>query len=390
MSASDKKTLIYVNYSPYENSGKILDYLLENFENVCLFTIGFHNLINKKDYNSLFIYRKGKLEKTISLFQIPQTSRFVHALIPFRSLITFFEILFYSLWLKLKFKKIDIYFTVNAFTAWIGKILKSLGVVNKTIFWVWDYYPPIHENKFVMLMRYVYWQFDKISSHSDIVTFVNNRLLSLRRDIGIYDKNTEYPIVPIGTDRMNYTGKEKRIIHNKLILGFIGVLKKTQGIEIIFNNSNALIKEFGAIKYEIIGSGPDENILKKRAKNSKISSKFYGYLEGETFNDVLRNCHIGIATYTPDPGNLSQFGDPGKIKRYLSLGIPVITTDLVEISEQINKSGAGVVITYDNQKELVDAVRKILNNYSKYSRNAYKLSQRYYYRKIYPRMFNFK
>lgn len=387
MSGRNKKTIIYVNYSPYENSGKILDYLLENFKIVCLFSIGFHNLVNKKNYNNLSIYKNGKLQKTYSLFQLPIAPKYVFLLIPIRSVITFFEIITYSIWLKSKFKKIDIYFTVNAFTGWIGRLLKKIGVLEKTIFWVWDYYPPIHDNKFIMFMRYVYWQFDKISSHSDIVTFVNRRLLNLRKDIGIYHKDSEYPIVPIGTDKLPYAYVNNKNRQNKLLFGFIGVLKKSQGVEIIFNNSRELIKEFGDIGYEIVGSGPDEDYLKKKAKKSKIKTIFYGYLEGESFNDVLRNCTIGIATYAPDENNISYYGDPGKIKRYLSLGIPVIITNIFEFSEEIEKSGAGVIIEYDNQKALIDAIKKITARHAEYSKNAYLLAQKFYYKKIYPQMF---
>jgi glycosyltransferase involved in cell wall biosynthesis len=383
-----QKSIIYINYSPYENSGKILDYLLENFKNVYLFSIGFHNLINKKNYNNLSIYEDGKLKKTYSLFQILISSRFVFLLIPIRSAITFFEIIIYSFWLKIKFGKIDIYFTVNAFTAWIGMFLKTLGFVKKTIFWVWDYYPPIHENKYIMLMRYIYWQFDKISSHSDIVTFVNYRLLNLRKDIGIYRNDSKFPIVPVGTDKLPYIYKQNMNTNKELLFGFIGVLKKSQGVQIIFDNANALRKEFGNIGYEIVGSGPDENYLKALAKKSKIKTTFYGYLEDNLFNNILRECKIGIATYMPDESNVSQYGDPGKIKRYLSLGIPVITTSILEFAEEIKKSGAGVVIDYDSQSELIDAVKEIMKNHAKYSKNAYVLSQKFYYKKIYPKMFS--
>lgn len=383
---NSSKSIIYVNYSPYENSGKILDYILEDFENVFLFSIGFYNLKNKKNYNNLSIYKNGKLQKTYSLFQLPISSKFVFLLIPIRSFITFFEIIIYSLWLKIIFKRIDIYFTVNAFTAWIGSILKAMGVIEKTIFWVWDYYPPIHENKIVMLMRYIYWQFDKISSHSDKVVFVNHRLLNLRKDIGIYKKSAHYPIVPIGADKLPYVSKKDK---RKVLFGFIGVLKKSQGVEIVFNNADMLLKEFGDIGYEIVGSGPDEDYLKERARRSKIQATFYGYLEGESFNDVLRKCTIGIATYIPDVSNVSHYGDPGKIKRYLTLGIPVITTDIIEFSKEIEKSGAGIIIDYNNMNELIDAVRKITATHAEYSKNAYALSQKFYYKKIYPQMFNF-
>lgn len=383
---NSSKSIIYVNYSPYENSGKILDYILENFENVFLFSIGFYNLKNKKNYNNLSIYKNGRLQKTYSLFQFPISSKFVFLLIPMRSIITFFEIIIYSLWLKIKFKKIHIYFTVNAFTAWIGSILKTVDVIEKTIFWVWDYYPPIHENKIVMLMRYIYWQFDKISSHSDQVAFVNHRLLNLRKDIGIYEKGVHYPIVPIGTDKLHFINKKDT---QKMLFGFIGVLKKSQGVEIVFNNADMLLREFGDIGYEIVGSGPDEDYFKERAKRSNIQATFYGYLEGESFNDVLKKCTIGIATYIPDVSNVSHYGDPGKIKRYLTLGIPVILTDILEFSKEIEKSGAGIIINYNKRREFVDAVKKIKANYLTYSKNAYTLSQKFYYKRIYPRMFTF-
>lgn len=382
------KSIIYVNYSPYENSGKILDYILENFENVFLFSIGFHNLKNKKNYNVLSIYKNGKLQKTYSLFQLPISLKFVFLLIPIKSTITFFEIILYSFWLKIKFKRIDIYFTVNAFTAWIGSILKAISIIEKTIFWVWDYYPPIHENKIVMLMRYIYWQFDKISSHSDRVAFVNYRLLNLRKDMGIYQKDAQYQIVPIGTDKLTYVPVNKKS-NQKILFGFIGVLKKSQGVEIVFDNADNLLKEFGDIGYKIVGSGPDEDYFKARAKKTKIRTTFYGYLEGESFNDVLRKCTIGIATYILDASNVSHYGDPGKIKRYLTLGIPVITTDILEISKEIEESGAGVIIDYDNKNALVDAVKKIMGKHSEYSRNAYVLGRKFYYKKIYPQMFSF-
>lgn len=387
MSTSGKNAVIYVNYSPYENSGKILDYLLDNFKNVYLFSIGFYNLENKKNYNNLSIYRNGKLEKTYSLFQIPISSNLVYLLIPIRSIVTFIEIFVYSYWLSKKYKRIDVYFTVNAFTAWVGMLLKKIGIVKKTVFWVWDYYPPIHESKSVMLMRYVYWQFDKISSHSDVVAFVNKRLLNLRKDMGIYKNNVKYPIVPIGADKINLP-KSKPTKNRKPVFGFIGVLKKTQGVDIVFDNASRLTREFGNVKYEIVGSGPDEKYFKARARKSKINTKFYGYLDGDSFNDVLKECAIGIATYTSDAGNVSQYGDPGKIKRYLSLGIPIITTDVIEFAEEIERSGAGIVVDYHDGEAFIEAVKKIMNKHALYRKNAYKLSQKFYYRKIYPKMFD--
>jgi glycosyltransferase involved in cell wall biosynthesis len=349
-------------------------------------------LKNKKSYNRLMIYKKGKLQKEYLLFYIPIIQKFVFLLLPIRSVIFLVEVFIYSIYLKHKFRKLDVYFTPNAFTAWIGNFMKGFGIVEKTVFWVWDYYPPINENKIIMFMRYVYWQFDKISSHSDRVAFVNKRLLDLRCDLGIYshDKISDYPIVPIGTDRIAYKYSKVKGKKGKILFGFIGVLKKSLGPEIIFDHASALKAEFSDMGYEVVGSGPDEEYFKARAKKSRITTTFYGYLEEDMVNDVLKKCTIGIATYKPEESSVSQYGDPGKIKRYLSLGIPVITTNVLEFAKEIEKHKAGIVINYKNKYELVAAIKKIMARHAEYSRNAYLLSQKYYYKKIYPQMFGFK
>lgn len=377
------RSIIYVNYSPYENSGKILDFLLENFEKVFLFSLGFHILNKKRQYNKLFIYINGKLREEKSLIQIPIRQKFIFLLLPIKSFITFIQILAYSFWLKSRYGKINFYFTVNAFTAWIGTIAKRLGFANKTIFWVWDYYPPFHENKIIRFMRYIYWQFDKISSHSDYVAYVNQRLIDLRKAMGVLPKNARFKIVPIGTDSFDVELQTKKDV----VFGFIGVLKKSHGLDIIFNNADEIVKHFPNARFEIIGSGPDEDYFRRRAKKSSIPTKFYGYLKGETFNDVLIKCSIGIAAYIPDKSNVSHYGDPGKIKRYLSLGIPVILTNVLEFSQEVENAQAGIIVDYDNSPAFIQAIKRIMFNYAKYSENALKLSSKFYYKDIYPSMF---
>lgn len=380
------RSIIYVNYSPYENSGKILDFLLENFEYVFLFSLGFYNITKKKKLNKLFIYHRGKLKKEYSMIQLPVPQQLVFFLLPLRSFITFIQVLLYSFKLKEDYGKVGIYFTVNGFTAWIGNISKIIGLVDKTVFWVWDYYPPTHNDKIIMLMRRIYLYFDSVSLRSDKVAFINNRILNLREKSGILPKDKNFLIVPIGTDDFNNLKKK---VADFVTIGFIGVLKKSQGLDEVFNNAQSIIEKFPKTQFEVVGSGPDEEYFKQKALHSPLKTTFHGYLEGESFNSVLEKCTIGIATYLPDPSNVSHFGDPGKVKRYLSLGLPVVITDIFEFSKEIEACKAGVIIKYGKSKEFADAIKKIMSNYKQYQRNALKLAKKFYYKKIYPDMFNF-
>lgn len=383
---NNKKSIAYINFSPYENAGRILDFILDNFELVVLFSFNFHNLEAAQMPGKVKIYKKGHLENELQLIDMPFRipSSFTFLLLPVRSFINFLQILWYLKKIKNQYGKIDIYFTVNAFTAWVGNIAKSFGLVNKTIFWVWDYYPPFHSSKIVLLMRWLYWQFDKAATTSDRLIFMNKKLENLRKDINIIPRNRNYPIVAIGTDPITRIKSRNK---NKIVIGFLAVLKKSQGLDLFFDLSDKIHKKFPNLELEIIGSGPDEKHFRRRAQKSLVPVKFLGFLpDDKKVKEVQLGWDIGIALYVPEESNVSYYTDPSKIKGYLSLSIPVIITD-VAISEEINKENAGIVINYYNKPAFINGISRILSNYSNYQKGALRMAKKYYYKKIYPRLF---
>ncbi|KKU83772.1 MAG: Glycosyltransferase [Microgenomates group bacterium GW2011_GWA2_47_8] len=377
-----KETIIYINFAPYENAGKILDYILTRFHTVLVFSFNFHRLGVHQKPSTLRIYREGKIIKHFRLIQTPTTPQIAFLLLPIRSLIIFLQIIFHAIRLHREFGPYDIYFTVNAFTAWSGNILRRIGIVKKTIFWVWDYYPPIDKSKIVMFMRWMYWQFDKLASHSDSLIFLNHRLERLRKKINILPLAKSYPIVGIGTKIIN-------IQRNPTFsLLFIGVLKQSQGLDLILSNTEKLFSTFPAIALHIIGSGPDEDYFKKLAQKSKMPIYFHGLLDVFSVDakQIIKKTAIGIAPYKPERGNVSYFGDPAKIKNYIGYGLPVITTNVFEFAKEIKKTKSGIVIPY-NITSFIRALKKINADYSEYASNSYKLSKKYNYTKYYNLIF---
>lgn len=385
-----QKSIIYVNYSPYENTGKILDYLLEHFEIVIVFIFNFHNLGEGQKSGEVRLYKNGMLEKKDALLDYPfrVSTSLVFLLIPIRSFINFLQLLWHTIRLRALYPKFDLYFSVNAFTAWIGMFMKKLGLVEKTVFWVWDYYPPHHQNKIIVFMRKLYWYFDRKSTASDHVVFLNKRLEELRKNMNILPQSASYPIVPIGTDPVRKL-PSKSVSNRKIIIGFLGVLKKTQGIDILFKTAEKIHAFFPEACFEVIGTGPDEEYFKEQAKQSPVPVTFYGYiLDEERLKNLQLQWHIAIAPYVLDKSSVSYYTDQGKIKGYLSLGLPVIVTG-VYFSKEIVKEKAGVVINYNIPNEFVEAIEKIVSDYQNYQKNALKLAKKYYYKKIYRDLFSF-
>jgi glycosyltransferase involved in cell wall biosynthesis len=381
-----RKSVIYVNFAPYENAGKILDYIFSQFELVVVFSFNFHKLTNNNEPSLLKVYQNQKLIYKHPLYYIPTPSKFAFILLPIRSLIIYLQLFYHVTKIKHKFGIIDVYFTVNAFTAWCGNTLRKFGLVKKTIFWVWDYYPPVNKNSVVKFMRWLYWQYDKSATlESDRVVFLNNKLHQLRKDRGIIDKNFAFPIVEIGTDPIK---KINTMPLKQIHLVFLGVVKNSQGLDLFFESAKYISRNFPSLSLDIIGSGPDEFKYKEIAKNSNIQVNFHGYIADEAEVDrIISYSHIGIATYLPEKSNVSYFSDPSKIKRYLSQGKPVITTNVFDFSKEITSTNSGIVIRYDS-REFIKAIKNVVKNYAHMEKNALNLSKKYYYKKIYTVLLN--
>ncbi len=380
------KSVIYLNYSPYENSGHILDYLLENFERVYLFSIAFHTLGNNVQYNKLTIYQKGKVIKEEYMHYLRVPEALVFFFIPVRSTLNALQIIKRIFSIKQKYGKIDVYFTVNAFTASVGRLLKWLGVVKQTVFWVWDYYPPTHPSAFANCMRWLYWQFDKFATYSDKVVYLHKRLADVRRAKGVIDPKTKTIVVPIGTGEI-LPIKKKNL--SEIKIGFIGVLKKSQGLEMLIGSGEHLSQHFKKVIFEIVGAGPDSELFQSMAKNSKkVKYNFYGLTDEKKYEKILYNSTIGVAPYKPGEGTVSKYTDPGKPKRYLESNLPVLTTNVIEFAKELEEYKAGATINYGDSKSFSEGVKRILKNYDSYVRGVIKLHKKYYYKEIYKKLFD--
>ncbi len=376
------KSLIYVVYAPYENQGKIFDYILEKFENVYLFSLGHHGLGKGKRTNKLIIYKGRKVVEEIDLFRIPVLDTLVFLVLPLRSFLNLIQILYLILKIYRRKGKTSIYFSSNGYAAWMGLVFKKMGLVKKTSYWICDYYPINHENKVIQAMRWFYWKFEMLAVKSDILSLHNLRLVKVWKENGAILK--KFQIIPIGTEKARFI-RRTDFKYTKLV--FLGVVKKSQGLDYIFDAAGELQKFFPKIELRVLGPGPDIDYFRKRAQETGLKTRFYGYVNEQKIDDLILESTIGIAPYMPDPSNVSFYGDPGKIKRYISLGLPVIATGIHEFSTQLEKAQAGVLVQYGNVKDLINAIKRINANFNLMSKNARALSNRYYYKDLYPQMF---
>lgn len=375
-----RQSIVYVNFTPYDNTGKILDFIISNFSLVLHFSYDHLRLKNGRR-SRLMLYKNKKIIFQKDLIWLRTNSWLLFPSLPLVALAIFLQTMWYTHRLKNIYGPFHHYLSVNAYTAWIGNCMRNLGFVRKTIYWVWDYYPVNYPDWRLKLIRILYWQFDKPSrSSSNRVLFLNKNL-QLTRDVE--RKNN---IVPMGTDpsRKNISADAAS---DDITIGYLGMLKKSQGLDLLFDNLESLKKTIPKLRIEIIGSGPDEEYFNARSRKHAAMVTMYGFVENDRdVKEIMKHWSVGLATYIPFAWSEHYWTDPSKIKAYLSAGIPVLMTNVPSFASEIQQYQAGFVINYD-QGELMRGIHQIIKRPGFFSKNAYKLAQKYRYTLLYPRLF---
>ncbi|MDO8269292.1 MAG: glycosyltransferase [Candidatus Levybacteria bacterium] len=373
------KSVIYVNFSPYDNTGRTLDFLIENYSFVAHFS--FDHLRLKNDRRAhLSIYVKGKCVGQQNLSWLKTHPILLFPSLPIVAIAMFVETFWYSYLISKQIGKFDTYLTVNAFPAVTGIILKKLGIVKRTVFWVWDYFPTNFPDWRMKLIRIVYLYFDKAAlEFSDKVVYLNNFLRKSRR-VKASSLGNKNSIIPIGTDPRSFVSEKRNIV------GHMGLIKESQGLAILFDNLEEFFKKFPDYTIEIIGTGPEVEKYIRQSKKYYDRIKFYGFMEqADTIDALICKWKVGLATYIPTTWSEHYWGDPSKIKAYIANGVPVVTTSVPEFSHQLKINHAGLVIPYD-KNALFSAINTVIKRNEEFSKNAIRLSKEYYYKKIYKQL----
>ena len=178
---------------------------------------------------------------------------------------------------------------------------------------------------------------------------------------------------------------KRQVIPN--LMGYIGMLRPKQGVDIIFD----AVKTNKKLKLEIIGDGPLLEELKKTSRKLRLDKRvsFLGLIQDEKETSrVVSRWQIGLAPYDPSRQNMTYYTEPSKIKFYLEYKLPVIMTKITYMARELEKYRGGVCTNFES-KSLLKAIKKIQNNYNEYKAGVEDLCEKYEYKKLYDKQFKF-
>ena len=161
-------------------------------------------------------------------------------------------------------------------------------------------------------------------------------------------------------------------LKNRKDFYFVGRLEKVKNIDRIIRIHSLLpswIKEeHGLI---IIGKGSQEEALKSFTRDNHLEEfiHFEGAISNKEVVARLKTAKLLILA--------SHFeGFPMVIAESLSVGLPVISTDVGDIQSLVKNGFNGFCINKaENDSRFVDAILMILKDYENYAKNAYKSSE---------------
>lgn len=361
------KNIVFVTPEPIKDMGNFRNYLIENTEYLVTYHF-FHGYSDNKSYMEK--YEKGRLILRKEFFSL-------------KVRINIFRIVYYWTilsYILLKHAKSETFVIVEKpFFLTLNSILSKIKGL-KFVFWIGDYYP--EAKGFMRIYNYLvdyynknlkYVLYESPAIEKAYLNGVKNGEL----------KNKYRDLVTLGMKK-EAIGKSKP--RRGILLGFIGVLRPMQGLDLIFKYLSETKRK--DISLEVIGSGYYLDHYKNLAKEINIGSrvKFYGFVKD--MKPIVKNWDIGLALYENKKENVSVYCEPTKIKDYLEYGLPVITTKATYFYKELRKYSAGEAID-ETVEDLDKAIDKIKNNYQKYLSGIEKIIDDYDYKRWYEKRFKF-
>ncbi len=170
-------------------------------------------------------------------------------------------------------------------------------------------------------------------------------------------------------------------------LGYVGVVRSCVGLESLIEY--ARLNE--NIRVDVVGEGCYAAELIKRCRDSGVDRRviFHGYLATGELEALAAEWVCGTMLYDLDQTLYTRHTEPGKAKLYLSLGVPVLMTDVSYIVDEVRRHKAGIVLSGNDPVMVKGAVETLRRDYLDYANGVAAMAKEYDYQSKYDDDFAF-
>jgi glycosyltransferase involved in cell wall biosynthesis len=291
-------------------------------------------------------------------------------------------------WAASREGRVPLWIGINCLNAWAGLLLKSMGRVDRVVYYVIDYTPRRFGNP---LLNWAYhWVERRAALGADQVWNLSEAMRKVHAGLGVPERRNT--LVPVGVELDKVRPAPRAKVRRKTLV-YMGALQRNKGVQLLIEALPAVRAKVPGAELHVIGYGDFEAELRGLAKASPAAKaiKFHGAWDHDRLFRELPSYGVALATYLEDADSYTRWADPTKPKEYLACGLPLIITKVPWIWERVadTKAPMGVAIHYD-KAQLVAAAVKLLGDdrfYWRCRRNALAFAATLDWEDIYERAF---
>jgi glycosyltransferase involved in cell wall biosynthesis len=264
---------------------------------------------------------------------------------------------FFDLLYPLRIREFEIAISFNPLISTKLIFLKKILRLKTTIIhWNIDFTP----RRFPFPFNIVYDAFDKFSyKYSNYQVDISQRAQTARFTkyrMKEFDKNKHY-VINVGLHVSELKPLPISNFHLKKVV-FLGNPITSQGVWEIVECAKILSEENSDVNFHFVGGGGELESIKRKVKELKLKNiEFYGELDRKNYLHVLRSCSLGLAPYLVSQKNFSYYADPSKIKDYMQANLPILGTEMSEITHILIKEKAMFKV-----ENLTFDIKKVFDN----------------------------
>lgn len=175
-------------------------------------------------------------------------------------------------------------------------------------------------------------------------------------------------VIPLGVDpeKFNYRLSGERVVEacnlkGKVVVGFVGLLRKVAGIDYVFESARAVIERLGNVHFLIVGEGRREQYFRSYIKEQGLSDyvTLAGGIPHAEVPEYIAAMDITLAPYTYQA---VFHNSPMKLFEYMYMAKPAIASDMGQMSDVITNGDNGILVPPNDTNALIDAICLLVEN----------------------------
>jgi glycosyltransferase involved in cell wall biosynthesis len=167
---------------------------------------------------------------------------------------------------------------------------------------------------------------------------------------------------------------------------FVGLVRDGQGVDKLLDFM-AAYEDYSLALVGVAANGY-ETVVRAAIDANGLADRVYfenRFHSEDELREIAKTCCCGLALYDLSQDNFTHYADPGKVKAYMELGLPVVMTRISDIVPYVERFKAGEVV--DSLDDVCLAIERIASDPKSYAHGVAEFNGHFAYSPYYADSF---